>query len=71
VHRSVLDAVKEGEWDFEPQEVDSDEFDASDAMPGTREKLAVLADRIASGLPLWNNGDRTDLETPPVARVHR
>ena len=30
-------------------------------MPGTQEKLLVMAERIRSGLPLWHPADRDDL----------
>jgi hypothetical protein len=66
VARSVLEAIKEGFWDFEPAEVPRNEFDGTDAMPGTREKLAVLAERVQSGLPLWHPADRDDEEAPRV-----
>ena len=62
--KSVLEAVKLGFWDFEPAEVPSYEFDSTDAMPGTREKVAVLAERIRDGLPLWHPADRDDIESP-------
>ncbi len=60
-----------GFWDFEPLEVEFEEFDASDAMPGTREKLDVLAERVESGLPLWHQGDRSDVEAPSPLRRPR
>ena len=65
VLKSVLEAVKLGFWDFEPPTVDSDEFDAIDAMPGTKDKLDAMARRVQSGLPLWNNQDRNDMDDPP------
>ena len=64
--RSVLEAIKMGFWDFEPPEVESGEFDATDAMPGTRAKLEALADRVGAGLPLWHPSDRDDIEAAPV-----
>ena len=66
--RSILEAVKMGEWDFEPPEVDFNEFEASDAMPGTREKLQALAERLRQGVPLWHTSDRNDMEALPPAR---
>ncbi|MGW8257464.1 MAG: hypothetical protein ACWGMZ_08270 [Thermoguttaceae bacterium] len=63
--KSVLEAIKLGLWDFEPPEVDSDQFKPADAMPGTKEKLEVLAERARTGLPLWNKADREELDTPP------
>ncbi len=62
VHKSVLEAIREGFWDFEPKKVEEDLFDPTGAMPGTREKLAVMAERVKSGLPLWHGGDRTEYD---------
>ena len=55
---SVLDAIKMGIWDYEPERVENQEFDCTHALPGTNQKLAVLADRLEQGLPLWHNEDR-------------
>jgi hypothetical protein len=55
---SVLEAVKLGQWDFEPREVDSRNYSRTRAMPGTREKLTVMAERLRLGLPLWHPCDR-------------
>lgn len=63
--QSVLDAIKLGLWDYEPPEVDSMEFTASDAMPGSREKLEILAERLRVGLPLWHPSDRDDADNSP------
>jgi hypothetical protein len=62
VAKSVLDAIREGDWCFEPKELDSGEFQATSAIPGTPEKLNVLAERANAGLPLWNAHDRPDYE---------
>ena len=43
VPRSILEAIKLGLWDFEPPQVHGDDFDGTDAMPGTDEKVEVLA----------------------------
>ena len=32
--------------------------DATEALPGTEEKLAILSARVARGLPLWHPRDR-------------
>ncbi len=66
--RSILEAIKLGFWDFEPPEVREDDYEATDAMPGTKAKLAVLADRVSAGLPLWHSDDRDDVEAPPVSK---
>ncbi len=64
--KSVLEAIRMGLWDFEPPEVESSDYDGTDAMPGTREKLEVLAERVRAGLPLWHPRDRHDAEAPPL-----
>jgi hypothetical protein len=58
VPNSVLEAIKQGIWDYEPEENLAPDSDATRALPGTREKLDVLADRVRQGLPLWNPSDR-------------
>lgn len=55
---SVLDAIKLGIWDYEPERVEHEEFECTRALPGTDQKLDVLADRLQQGLPLWHNEDR-------------
>ena len=55
---SVLDAIKSGNWDFEPDQQPSDDYDPTAALPGTDEKLTILAERVRRGLPLWHPSDR-------------
>ena len=55
---SVLEAIKQGIWDYEPDEVEVARHDATEALPGTQEKLAILAERVEQGLPLWHPEDR-------------
>jgi hypothetical protein len=62
VTKSVLDAIREGIWDFEPEDVAHEQYSATHAVPGTREKLRVLAERANAGLPLWHARDRADYE---------
>ena len=69
--KSVLEAIKMGIWDFEPPEIEFNQFEAANAMPGTREKLSVLAERARQGLPLWHMADRDDVESPPPPPVFR
>jgi hypothetical protein len=59
---SVLDAIKLGLWDFEPHKLEADQFRATGAMPGTQQKLSVLAERVRRGLPLWHPSDRQDCD---------
>ncbi len=56
--KSVLDAIKMGQWDFElkPTPVNCDS--CTEAMPGSKEKADVLAERVRQGLPLWHPADR-------------
>lgn len=60
--RSVLDAIKGGAWDFEPEGVADDQFNSTSALPGSQEKLDVLAERVRLGLPLWHSRDRLTFE---------
>ncbi|MBX3432954.1 MAG: hypothetical protein KF847_06520 [Pirellulales bacterium] len=60
--KSVLQAIRDGEWEFEPSPVEPRRYSPTRAMPGTDEKLAVMAERIAAGLPLWHREDCTDYD---------
>lgn len=60
--KSVLDAIRMGLWDFEPPDIEDSEFRWTEAMPGTREKVEVLSERVRSGLPLWHPRDRFGLD---------
>ncbi len=62
--KNVLDAIREGDWFFEPEDVDPSRYQATTAIPGTRAKLQILAERARSGLPLWHERDRADYEDP-------
>ncbi len=61
--RSVLEAIRNGEWNYEPELQASEGVEATRALPGTSEKLDVLADRLRQGMPLWHPRDRIDYET--------
>lgn len=56
--RSVLEAIRQGDWSFEPPTAQSTKQDATAALPGSAEKLDVLAERLRQGLPLWHPADR-------------
>ncbi len=64
--KNVLEAIQKGDWYFEPQDVDPKLYPATTAIPGTDEKLAVLADRVRAGLPLWHASDRLDHDEPNI-----
>lgn len=59
MRQSVLDAIKSGDWNYEPEAAPANEnYDSTTALPGSDQKLEVLAERIQSGLPLWHPEDR-------------
>ena len=62
MYRNVLDAIRDGDWFFEPESVEPERYQATGAIPGTREKLHILAERARAGLPLWHESDRADYE---------
>ena len=55
---SVLEAIKSGVWDYEPEQRESSRYEATQALPGTDEKLQVMMLRVRLGLPLWHPEDR-------------
>ena len=56
---SILEAIKMGIWDFEPGASSGpSRFEATEALPGSEEKLRILAERVRQGLPLWHKEDR-------------
>lgn len=55
---SILEAIRDGQWDYEPDPVPREGYDSTFALPGTDEKLEILADRVRDGLPLWHPEDR-------------
>ena len=55
---SVLEAIRQGEWDFEPTPVSEDKYDSTGALPGSSDKVSTLAERARDGLPLWHSDDR-------------
>ncbi len=57
MRNSVLDAIKLGIWDFEPDDVRRSQYNSTVALPGSDEKLEILADRVRQGLPLWHPSD--------------
>jgi hypothetical protein len=62
VSKSILEAIQQGLWDYEPEEAEANEFRATGAMPGTEQKLSILAERVRRGLPLWHPSDRRDYD---------
>ena len=66
VPNSVLEAIKAGCWDYEPESRRHEEYRATKALPGSDEKLLVLARRIQQGLPLWHPDDRRTYDDAAV-----
>lgn len=58
VIESVLDAIRNGQWDYEPDDVPEAQYSPTPALPGSEEKITVLAYRAQRGLPLWHSSDR-------------
>lgn len=58
--RNVFEAILEcgHDEDFVPHA--TDDFVPTDAPAGSKEKLAVLAERVRRGQPLWHDEDRRD-----------
>jgi hypothetical protein len=56
--RSIIEAIREGNWDYEPGTERADLPPATRALPGSVEKLEVLAERVRQGQSLWNPADR-------------
>lgn len=62
MRKSILEAIKQGEWDYEPKQVQEEHFTPTAAVPGSHEKLAIMAERVKAGLPIWHGKDRRDYE---------
>ena len=59
---SVLDAIRNGQWNFEPEDVGEEQYDSTGALPGSAEKIKELAGRAEEGLPLWHPCDRRSFD---------
>ena len=59
---SILEAIEQGIWDFEPNDKKREGFGSTDALPGSQAQLKIMADRIAKGDPLWHPDDRLTYE---------
>ena len=61
---SVLDAIRQGDWTFEPADVSEERYESTAALPGSQSKVATLAERASCGLPLWHSEDRKCYDDP-------
>jgi hypothetical protein len=66
VPNSVLEAIKMGIWDFEPDFSEAVESAPTSAMPGSHRKVEVLAERVSKGLPLWHGNDRRSYDDSTI-----
>jgi len=71
VKQSILDAIRKGDWTFEPEKVSEDRFDSTAALPGTDEKVDELARRARAGLPLWHSADRQTSDQSDISKQRR
>lgn len=58
--KNVFEAILENGHDEDFVPVESDQFQPTTAPAGSAQKLEVLAQRIAMGMPLWHPEDRND-----------
>jgi hypothetical protein len=58
--RNVFDAILECGHDEDFMPAESADFRPTEAPAGSREKIAILAERVQKGLPLWHQMDRSD-----------
>jgi hypothetical protein len=58
--QNVFKAIVEFGHDEDFAPILTDDFQATEAPAGSAEKIAVLAQRIESGVPLWHPEDRED-----------
>lgn len=59
---SVLEAIREGDWDFEPEPIKAEQYKSTCALPGSADKVMTLAERAKEGLPLWHPADRQSFD---------
>jgi hypothetical protein len=56
--RNVFEAIAVFGHDFDFEPSPAPDFEPTDAMPGSLEKMAVIIDRLERGLPLHHPQDR-------------
>lgn len=58
--RNVFDAINETGHDEDFIPLETEQFAPTSAPAGSQQKLDILAQRVALGLPLWHPEDRCD-----------
>jgi len=66
VAESILDAIRGGDYEYEPSPVSGDQFESTKALPGTKDKVSEMAARILDGKPLWHPQDRISYDESPA-----
>lgn len=64
---NVVEAAHRGAW-FEPRGLPDE---PTSALPGSREKVMVMADRAEAGVDLWHPGDRNSDRLPKIRDLFR
>jgi hypothetical protein len=67
----VLEAIRLGHWNYEPEDQDASTFEATRALPGTRQKVQVIAERVRNGQPLWHPSDRCTFDETEEEEVEK
>jgi hypothetical protein len=58
VAESILDAIRDGDWNYEPSPTPEDRYESTSALPGSKDKVSEMAARVLDGKPLWHSEDR-------------
>ncbi len=58
--RNVFETILECGHDEDFAAVETEKFRGTDAPAGSQAKLAVMAERVLRGEPLWHGDDRSD-----------
>ncbi|RIK78671.1 MAG: hypothetical protein DCC68_14805 [Planctomycetota bacterium] len=58
--KNVFEAILKYGHDEDFAPVATEDFVSTDAPAGSKEKIEILAERIAKGMPLWHEDDRID-----------
>jgi hypothetical protein len=53
-----LEAIKQGDWTFEPARDETANREGTNALPGTPEKIKIMMLRVEQGKEVFNSRDR-------------
>lgn len=57
---TCLGATQQSNYELCIEPIETTDFEATDALPGSDEKREIIRKRLESRLPLWHPNDRTD-----------